>query len=82
MSYLLATTENRVRWYRVPLERFDDLFTLSEGVFELLETLDLNTIPGFGNKATAKHVAKAIGLKTWRYVKMDTILTYTLQDTI
>ena len=38
MSYVLATTEDKVRWYK--------------------------------DKATAKDAAKALGLKTWRYVKI------------
>lgn len=71
MTYILATTETRVRWYVVPLKQPADIRTLEPGQFTLLDHLDLAVVPGFGNKETAKLVAKAIGLKTWRYVKFD-----------
>jgi hypothetical protein len=71
MTYILATTDTRVRWYVVPLRQASDIFLLEPGQFTLREHLDLDVVPGFGNKNTAKQVAKAIGLKTWRYVKFD-----------
>ena len=64
MSYVLATTEEKVRWYKY---RYDK--NLKEGDFELLEVLDLKQVPLLGDKAAAKDAAKALGLKTWRYVK-------------
>lgn len=65
MSYLLATTENRVRWYRHSEESRDGVepFTLSE-------VLDLRKSPVFPNKDAARAAAIALGLKTWRYVKI------------
>lgn len=72
MAYVLATTESRVRWYNVPIKRLEDIANLKEGEFTLMEILDLSSVAGFGNKDTAKRVAIAIGLKTWRYVKIDT----------
>ena len=65
MSYVLATTENKVKWYK-----FTYNSTLEQGQFELLDILDLSQIPMFGDKSTAKDAAKALGLKTWRYVKL------------
>lgn len=71
MTYVLATTESIVRWYAVKLNKLEDIYHLQPGDFELLDKLDIQLVPGFGNKATAKRVALAIGLKTWRYVKFD-----------
>ena len=71
MTYILATTETRVRWYVVPLKSPNDILSLEPGQFSLLNHLDLDVVPGFGNKDTAKQVAKALGLKTWRYFKFD-----------
>lgn len=71
MTYILATTESRVRWYVPKVHKLDDIFNLKEGEFELLEELNLEIVPGFGNKETAKKVALAMGLKTWRYVRLD-----------
>ncbi|MBL0423424.1 hypothetical protein JI739_24025 [Ramlibacter sp. AW1] len=65
MSYLLATTESKVRWYK-----FSFGPELKPGVFELLEVLDLHQVPAFGDKETAKRAALALGLKVWRYVKI------------
>ena len=41
MAYVLATTETRVRWYA-----FDAFQTPSQGNFELLEVLDLESRSG------------------------------------
>jgi hypothetical protein len=71
MAYVLATIDTKVRWYVVPLRRVEDIQSLEPGQFTLLEHLDLEVVPGFGNKDTAKEVALAIGLTTWRYVKLD-----------
>jgi hypothetical protein len=72
MSYVLATTETRVRWYVVAIDKVDDILNLKVGEFQLADELNLSLVPGFGNKETAKRVAVALGLKTWRYVKIDT----------
>lgn len=71
MAYVLATIDTNVRWYVVPLKRVEDIQSLEPGQFTLLDNLDLEVVPGFGNKDTAKKVAIAIGLTTWRYVKLD-----------
>lgn len=71
MTYILATVETKVRWYVVPLTKAVDIYSLQPGQFTLVDQLDLSVVPGFGTKDTAKQVAKAIGLKTWRYVKFD-----------
>lgn len=65
MSYVLATTHSKVQWYK-----FDFNASLKEGEFTLLNELDLHEVPCFGDKETAKLAAKALGLKTWRYVKI------------
>ncbi|GAB6142290.1 hypothetical protein JCM14076_30190 [Methylosoma difficile] len=49
MSYILATTENPVRWYK-----FNCDGNLQAGQFELLDCLDLNEVPVFHDKKTAK----------------------------
>jgi len=36
----------------------------------LCNKADLRQVPLLGDKATAKDAAKALGLKTWRYVKI------------
>jgi hypothetical protein len=71
MAYLLATTATKVQWYVVDISRPGGLSAFSKGDFHLTDVLDLEHIPGFGDKNTAKKVAIAIGLATWRYVKMD-----------
>lgn len=71
MAYILATIDAKVRWYVVPLKTPKDILSLEPGQFTLLDHLDLEVVPGFGNKDTAKKVAIAIGLTTWRYVKLD-----------
>ncbi|MFV5403912.1 hypothetical protein VXQ92_04155 [Acinetobacter sp. 228] len=65
MAYILATTEEKVRWYKYKYDQ-----NLKEGEFELIEILDLKLVPLLGDKAAAKDAAKALGLKTWRYVKI------------
>lgn len=65
MAYVLATTEDKVRWYSYRIHS-----DLKEGEFKLLDILDLNQVPLAGDKNTAKECAKALGLKTWRYVKL------------
>lgn len=71
MAYLLATTGTKVQWYVVDINRHGGLSALYKGDFKLVDVLDLETVPGYGDKDTAKRVAMAIGLSTWRYVKMD-----------
>ncbi len=65
MSYLLATMEKKVRWYK-----FSFSSNMKPGDFELLNELDLQEVPAFGDKETAKLAAQSLGLKTWRYVKI------------
>lgn len=65
MAYILATTESTVRWYKFKYDR-----NLEPGQFELLEQLDLKQVPLFSDKETAKLAAQALGLTTWKYVKL------------
>lgn len=65
MSYVLVTTEDKVRWCKYKFDK-----NLEIGDFELLEVLDLKQIPLLGDKVATKDAAKALGLKTWRYVKI------------
>jgi hypothetical protein len=65
MSYVLATTENIVRWYS-----FDFSKEVNDRSFKIIDKLDLNLVPQAGDKETAKLWAKAMGLKTWRYVRL------------
>lgn len=77
MAYLLATIGTKVQWYVVDLRNIAGrgsragIAGLQKGEFDLVDILDLEVVPGFGDKNTAKKVAMAIGLTTWRYVKMD-----------
>jgi hypothetical protein len=71
MAYLLATLGPVVQWYVMDINRDGGLSGFVKGDFDLVDILDLNVVPGFGDKETAKRVAIAIGLSTWRYVKMD-----------
>ena len=64
MTYILATTENIMRWYRIKIDKDGKVIG-----FELLDRLDQKRVTLFGDKASAKYAALAIGLKTWRYVK-------------
>lgn len=64
MSYFLATNENVVRWYK-----FNDRL-IAAGAFELVDTLSLDQLPQFPDKAAAKNAAIALGLRTWRYVRI------------
>lgn len=65
MAYVLGTTGEQVQWYAF---KFDE--TLQTGQYELLDILDLRRVPRLGDKETAKTAALALGLKTWRYVKV------------
>jgi len=65
MSYVLATTESRVRCCTFAVGP-----NTKAGSFELLEVLDLKQVPCFPDKAAAKQVALALGLNAWRYVKI------------
>lgn len=62
--YVLATTEDMVRWY--------SFNQVQSGVIEVQvhDALDLrlNTVR-FETKDAAKQMALAAGLKTWRYVR-------------
>lgn len=62
MSYLIGTTENRVRWYQ---------FDLRKGtVVALHEVLDLDQVTLFHDKESAKTAAMNAKLKTWRYGRL------------
>ena len=63
MGYILATTHKKVQWYKFNAPA-------KEGEYELLKELDLDLVPEFSDKKTAQLVAAALGLKTWRYVKL------------
>jgi hypothetical protein len=65
MAYLLATTESKPRWYRVKTNQDGEIVG-----FDLLARLDLKKVTRCGDKPTAKYVAMALGLKTWRHVKI------------
>ena len=65
MTYVLATTENVLRWYR-----FEFNERTNPDSFALQLELDLAVIPQFKDKETAAKAAIALGLKTWRYVKL------------
>lgn len=63
MSYVLATKHDVVKWYvyQTPI---------NEGQFELIDQLNLNKVLCWGDKESAKRAAIALGLKTWRYVRL------------
>ena len=66
MSYVLATMENRVRWYAFGPEPLKpDPLNL-----QLLEVLDLDKVTIFHDKESAKIAARQAGLTTWRYVRL------------
>ncbi len=65
MSYVLASTDNKVKWYKFRLDS-----SLKPGEYELLAELDLSVVPLFKDKDEAKRAAQFLGLKTWRYVKI------------
>ena len=65
MSYILATTDNHVRWYKYQVGG-----QVPPGEFELVDVLHLHEIPLWSDKESARAAAKALGLKTWRYVKI------------
>ena len=65
MSYLLATTGDKVRWYIFALGD-----RLKPGAFETADMLDLALVPKFETKAAASQAARALGLNTWRYVRL------------
>jgi hypothetical protein len=61
MSYVIATTDDVVKWYKLDSRL---------GVRETLDVLDLGQVSQYNDKRSAKAAAKAHGLKTWRYVKI------------
>lgn len=65
MAYVLATTEQVVRWYS-----FDMSKEVNESNYKIIDQLDLREVPMAGDKATAKSWAKSMRLKTWRYVRI------------
>jgi len=66
MYYVLATTEKIVRWYSYDSSQTDDKID-----YTIIDQLDLNRVPRAATKAIAKSRAQAMGLNTWRYVKMS-----------
>jgi len=64
-AWLLATLDTTVRWYV-----FDPEAAERPLPFELVDELDLARVPAFESKDAAKLVAQAMGLKTWRYVRL------------
>jgi len=64
MAYVLATTETIVRWY------YFDSINIQPGVFTLRVELNLSLIIQHADKSSARNAAKALGLKTWRYVRL------------
>nr|WP_318237939.1 hypothetical protein [Cupriavidus sp. CV2] len=60
-----AVESRTVRWYKFKYDR-----NLVPGQFELLDKLDLKQVPLFGGKETEKLAAQALGLKTWKYVRI------------
>lgn len=65
MSYVLATPGNHVRWYQFAVSPL-----VQEGAYTLSVELDLGLVPNFADKAAAKRAAEALGLTTWRYVRV------------
>lgn len=65
MTWVLATTDDKVKWYA-----YKHRGGLQKGEYVLLDQLDLKKVPLCGNKETAKQAANALGLTTWRYVKI------------
>ncbi len=59
--YVVATTDTLVRWYAI---------AVNQKSFELLDQLDLGRVIAYPDKTAARLAAQAIGLKTWRYVKI------------
>lgn len=60
----------KVQWDVVDTTRHGGISASTKGDFDPIDVLDLEVVHGFGDKDTAKKVAMAIGLTTWRYVKM------------
>jgi len=65
MSYIFATTENKIRWYK-----FISTSATKAGEYTLLDELIISEVLSFGDKAAAKNAAQLLGLKTWRYVRI------------
>ena len=60
MTYLLATTEKKARWYAVTDHGVGTRWT-----YDLLEVLDLNRVDTWADKETARLAAQAMGLSSW-----------------
>jgi hypothetical protein len=65
MSYVLATTERRLRWYQEMEPKAD-----GDLGFALHDILDLDLVSSWSDKESAKLAAQRMGLATWRYVKL------------
>lgn len=63
-GYVLATTEDQVRWY------IYDPANPSPDHYHLSDTLDLRSIPVSPSKEHAREIAKRLQLGTWRYIKI------------
>lgn len=64
-AYVLGTTESIVRWYCFNINQPERPLP-----FELHVSLDLGKVPQFGDKKKALGAAQALGLKSWRYVRL------------
>ena len=65
-TWYLATTENLVRFYQ-----FDAAdMRLDVIPYELIDQLDLGALTGATDKKSAGELAKKLGLKNWRYVRV------------
>ena len=66
MTYLLATTEKKARWYAVTEHGIG-----TRWAYELLDALDLGRVDTWADKETAKLAAQAMGLSNWCYVRLS-----------
>lgn len=64
MSYLLGTTTDLVEFYKFDIDK------VKEGKFTLTTELHLCSLNLFPDKDSAKRAAQALGLKTWRYIRV------------
>jgi hypothetical protein len=66
VSYFLATTEDRMRFYCFEVPPHAD----APMSYELIDTLDRTRLTAAGNKATAKAWAKRMRLTGFTYVRV------------
>ena len=65
MAWTLITTESPGRWYV-----FERQSPTADSM-SVIATFDPAVVPVFRSKADAKAAAKGLGLKTWRYKKLE-----------